>query len=93
MSKSCSYVPINISYIITKLVFPYFRKFHSAPFKYGMIFTGEDLVNNTFGTYFNLSYLFMKISFSCLSYRFSYPVLEIIPEYNYNNCYNNQLGS
>ena len=41
LAISCRYVPINVSDIITRLIFTYLRKLHTHTFKDGMIFSRE----------------------------------------------------
>jgi hypothetical protein len=44
MIKSCCYIPVNVSYVITVLILPDLAESHSSPFKGRMILSCEDLV-------------------------------------------------
>ena len=67
-------VPVNVAYVVAILIFAHFREHHSPPFEGGMIFSGEDVLRQPAGFYFNSSDFFRSSLASmygcCISWVF-----------------------
>jgi hypothetical protein len=53
-----SYVPVDVSDIVTELVFANFTEGHTAPFKRAVVFSCEDIPGKPFRFYLNFPNFF-----------------------------------
>ena len=59
--KTCGDIPVNITNIVTKLVFAHLAERHTAAFESRMVLAGKDIATQASCLYFNLTNLFQYV--------------------------------